>query len=288
MLQSKAQQLFTYTQYMNNLTPINHTYSLLDEQGSVSAIYRKQWAGIEGSPSTFLFSSAFPLQRIGAAAGITVMDDKFAVEHQTEINAYFAKSVRLSEKGYLAVSMDAGVRRYVASYSSVAPDDPMFLYSDVRETRPNLGFGVMYYSDNYYLGVSVPQFNLRSLGVASAEKNTYFRNHYYVQGAYLSGQQGDDFRVKPAFLFQATKGVPATADVSTTVYIKSILGIGANYRTNNEMAGILSVQVDGLRLGYAYQFGTANNNISQFTFATHEIMLTYSFGSRGNNSHKLL
>lgn len=284
---AKAQQLFTYTQYMNNLTPVNHTYSLLDNNGNVSAMYRKQWMGIDGSPSTFLFSSAFPLENIKSAAGITVMDDQFAVEHQTEVNAYFAKSVQLAENNYLAVSLDAGIRRYTANYSSVGPDDPTFLNNDVRETRPNLGFGVMYYSDNYYVGVSLPQLNLRSLGNGSIETNAYFRNHYYVQGAYLFGNEGGNFRVKPAFLFQATRGIPAVADISTTFYIKEALGVGVNYRTNNEMAGILTVNLDSFRLGYSYQFGTANDNIGGFNFATHEITLTYRFGKNLSN-HKLL
>lgn len=283
----KAQQLFTYTQYMNNLTPINHTYSLLDDNGNVSALYRKQWVGIDGAPSTFMFSSAFPLQNIGAATGLTVTDDQFAVEHQTEVNAYFAKSIQLTGDGYMAVSLNAGVRRYTANYSSVGPDDPVFLGNDVRETRPNLGFGVMYYSNNYYVGVSLPELNIHSLGNGSVEQNTYFRNHYYVQGAYLFGKDGDEFRVKPAFLFAATRGVPVIADISTTFYIKETLGVGVNYRTNNEMAAILTVGLDAVRVGYSYQFGTANNNIGGFNFATHEITLAYRFGKNLNN-HKLL
>lgn len=286
-LDGSAQQLFTYTQYMNNLTPINHTYSLLDNNSNISVLYRKQWVGIEGTPSTFLFSSAFPLENINAATGVTVTDDQFAVEHQTEVNAYFAKSIQLADNNYLAVSLDAGVRRYTANYSLVGPDDPSFMNNDIRETRPNLGFGVMYYSDKYYLGVSLPQLNLHSLGNGSVETNAYFRNHYYLQGAYLFGNEGDNFRIKPAFLFQATRGIPAVADISTTFYIKELLGIGVNYRTSNEMAGILTVSLDSFRLGYSYQFGTANNNIGGVNFTTHELMLTYRFGKKLNN-HSLL
>jgi len=286
-LDGNAQQLFTYTQYMNNLTPINHTYSLLDNNSNMSVLYRKQWVGIEGTPSTFLFSSAFPLGNINAATGVTVVDDQFAVEHQTEVNAYFAKSIQLADNNYLAVSLDAGVRRYTANYSLVGPDDPSFMNNDIRETRPNLGFGVMYYSDKYYLGVSLPQLNLHSLGNGSVETNTYFRNHYYLQGAYLFGNDGDNFRIKPAFLFQATRGIPAVADISTTFYVKEVLGVGLNYRTTNEMAGILTVNLDSFRLGYSYQFGTANNNIGGVNFTTHELMLTYRFGKKLNN-HQLL
>src|ERR1700722_7221099 len=89
----KAQQFFSYSQHMNNLTPLNPAYSLLDNNGSINALVRKQWVGIPGAPTTFVFNANLPLESVGASSGLIAMDDQFAVEHLTEINAYFAKSV---------------------------------------------------------------------------------------------------------------------------------------------------------------------------------------------------
>ncbi|WP_345949993.1 PorP/SprF family type IX secretion system membrane protein [Mucilaginibacter sp. PAMB04274] len=274
----KAQQLFSYSQYMNNLTPLNPAYSLIDKAGSVNAIVRRQWAGIEGSPSTFIFNGNLPVESIGGAAGITVLNDQFAVEHLTEINLFFAKSIQLADNQHLAVSLNGGIRRYAANYSALDPLDPQFR-NDVRETRPNIGFGVLYYTDHYYLGVAVPEFTTRSLGNASQVDNSYFSSHYNFSGAYLFGKAGDEVRVKPAVLATYTKGVPFIADFSTTLYLKETLGIGGNFRTNNEMSGILSVSIEAVRVGYSYQFGTASNNVARgFKNNTHEITLTYRFG----------
>src|SRR5471030_1579833 len=84
----KAQQFFSYSQYMNNLTPLNSAYSMLDNNGSINALVRKQWVGIPGAPTTYIFNANLPLEPIGAATGLVAMDDQFAVEHLTEINAY--------------------------------------------------------------------------------------------------------------------------------------------------------------------------------------------------------
>ena len=92
----KAQQQFSFTQYMDNLTPFNPAYSLLDKAGSVNALARKQWVGIDGAPTTFLVNASLPLESIGAAVGLVLLNDKFAVERQTEVNAYFAKSIQFS------------------------------------------------------------------------------------------------------------------------------------------------------------------------------------------------
>ncbi|CAM3706622.1 PorP/SprF family type IX secretion system membrane protein [Mucilaginibacter galii] len=275
---AKAQQFFSYSQYMNNLTPLNSAYSLLDKNGSLNALVRKQWTGIENAPSTFIFNGNLPIESINGAAGITVMNDQFFVEHLTEINGFFAKGIQLSQNQFLGVSINAGIRRYVANYSSLSSTDPQFR-NDVRENKPNIGFGILYYSDHHYLGVSVPELSIRDLGNASAQNNNYFRNHFNFAGAYLFGKEGDDVRAKPAALATYTKGVRFIMDFSTTIYFKELLGIGANYRSNNEMSGIISITSDILKLGYSYQFGTAANNLGgRLSNATHEVTLSYRFG----------
>ena len=164
---SLAQQnAFTYTQYADNLTPLNSAYSVVDKAGSISLLGRKQFVGIQGAPTTFLFNGNFPLENINSAVGLSVLNDQFAVEHQTEINAYFAKAIQLEANGYLAVSLNAGIRNYSANFSSLDPTDPSFR-DDVRQTKPNLGFGVMYFTDTYYIGLSVPELTITNLGTAS-------------------------------------------------------------------------------------------------------------------------
>jgi type IX secretion system PorP/SprF family membrane protein len=282
---AQAQQFFTYSQYMNNLTPLNPAYSLLDNNGSINALVRKQWVGIPGAPTTFVFNANLPLESIGASSGLIAMDDQFAVEHLTEINAYFAKSVRLTASDYLAVSLNAGIRRYVANYSNLDPGDPAF-NDNLDETKPNLGFGVLLYSDKYYLGVAVPELTVRSLGTGSIIDNNYFRNHYNFSAAYLI-DVAEDIDFKPAGLLTYTRGVPVIADVSGTFYLKKMIGFGLDYRSNNEIAGIMSVSLDVFKFGYSYQFGTASDNIGGISFATQELTLTYRFG-RHLSEHRLL
>ncbi|MFD1258989.1 PorP/SprF family type IX secretion system membrane protein [Mucilaginibacter terrae] len=274
----EAQQFFSYSQYMNNLTPLNSAYSLIDKNGTLNALLRKQWTGIEGSPSTFIFNGNLPIESINGAAGLIVMNDQFAVEHLTEINGFFAKGIQLGNNQFLGVSLNAGIRRYVANYSSLDAVDPQFR-NDVRENKPNIGFGILYYSDHYYVGVSLPELSIRDLGNASTQRADFFRNHFNFAGAYLFGKEGDDVRAKPAVLATYTKGVPFIADMSTTLYFKSILGIGVNYRTNNEMSGIISISSDIIKLGYSYQFGTSATNLGgRLSNATHEVTLSYRFG----------
>jgi type IX secretion system PorP/SprF family membrane protein len=273
------QQIYAYSQYADNLTPINPAYSMLDKAGSLNLMGRKQFIGINGAPTSLLFSGSLPIESIGGAAGIYVLNDQVAVEKQLEVNAFFAKAIQLTGNDYLAVSLNAGVRNYNANYSSLDSYDPEFK-DDVRETKPNIGFGVMFYSDNYYLGVSVPELSIRSLGTASVQQANYLKNHFYFSGAYLTNL-GEDIKFKPSTLVSYVNGSPLLADITGTIYLKEQLGLGASYRTNKKASGIISVITETFKVGYSYQFGTSSNNLGGFNTTVHEVSLGYRFGKTG-------
>jgi type IX secretion system PorP/SprF family membrane protein len=270
---------------MDNLTPFNPAYSLLDKAGSINTLARRQWVGVDGAPVTYLINGNLPIESIGGAAGLIIFNDQVAIERQTEVNAYFAKGIQLNSGSYLAVSINAGVRNYTANYSALDATDPTFR-NDVRGTKPNMGFGVMYYTDWYYLGLSAPELTITSLGTASVQDNSNFRNHYYFSGALLTNVN-EDIKFKPATLVAYASGVPLVADISGTFYMKGALGLGINYRTDKEMSGIITLNINAFHVGYGYQFGTSSANLGGFNNATHEISLSYRFG-RGATDPKLL
>jgi type IX secretion system PorP/SprF family membrane protein len=279
------QQPFNYTQYMDNLTPFNPAYSLLDKSGSINALASKQLVGINGGPTTYLLNGNIPIESINSSAGLIVLNDQLAIEQETEVNAYFAKAIQLGENAYLAVSLNAGLRNYIANYSSVDPTDPQFM-NDVRQTKPNVGFGIMYYSDWYYLGLSVPELTITSLGTASVQNNSNFSDHFYFTGALITNV-AEDIKFKPATLVTYSAGLPVLANLSGTFYLKDIVGFGVNYSTDKELAGILTINFNGYHIGYSYKFGIGSENLGGVNDATHEVTLSYRFG-KGSAIPKVL
>jgi type IX secretion system PorP/SprF family membrane protein len=273
---AQQQRLYNYNQYADNLTPVNAAYSLLDKAGSVNILGSKQLVGINGAPQSFMLSANFPIPSVNASAGLYVLNEQIAVENQTAVNAYFAKAIQLAEETYLSVALNAGLRNYIGNYSQLDPFDTQFS-NDIRETKPNLGFSVMLYNNNYYMGLSVPELTIRSLGTASIEQPTYLRSHYYFTGAFLA-RVNDYVKIKPATLILYTKGSPMIANLSGTAYLKDQFGLGINYRTDKTAAATLSVIGQALRLQYSYQFGTSSAPSGANTVA-HEIGITYRFGN---------
>lgn len=60
-LTASAQQDPQYTQYMYNMNVVNPAYAGLKESLSVTTLFRQQWSGLEGAPTTFTLSGHSPV-----------------------------------------------------------------------------------------------------------------------------------------------------------------------------------------------------------------------------------
>lgn len=277
-----AQESGYFTQYHDNQIPFNTAYSLLDKAGSLNMNGRRQWAGIEGAPTTFQLNGSLPIESINSAAGLSLTYDKFNIEKRTEVSAFFAKAVQLSEDNYFATSFSAGIRNYIASYSEVDPNDASF-NTDIRETVGTVGLGLMFYSpERYYIGASLPRLSIRSLGTASAEQERNYTNTYYFSGAYLF-TLNPDIKLKPATMVTYSRAVDTQADISATVYLQDKFGFGVNYRTTSEISGILSIMLNSnVKFGYSYQTGFGNASLGRISNGSHEISIGFRFGKTEN------
>lgn len=280
-----CQQTFSYTQYMNDLTPINPASTMVEDVGSFNLLARKQWAGVAGAPTTLFFDGNLPVRSTNGSAGFVFENNKFGVESLTSLNAFYAQSVRLGWDKYLALSLNVGYRSYIANYTQLDPNDKA-LGPDINQSKPNLGFSIMYYSKTAYIGLSVPQLTVRNLGKASVLDNNYFRNNYFITGG-ITQEISDGIKIKPATLISYTRGLPLLADVSAMAMFNDQFGVGLNYRTNNEAALLISTDFLLFHVGYSYQFGVSGATIGGFTNATQEITIGYRLTPKKFNIDKV-
>ena len=91
-----AQQDPQYTQYMYNMIVVNPAYAGLKDGLSLNLLYRDQWSGLDGAPTTFTFSGHTPVGE-KTALGLSVIKDELGPVNET--NAYADFSYRLDFKG---------------------------------------------------------------------------------------------------------------------------------------------------------------------------------------------
>lgn len=278
---AKAQQDAMYTQYMFNTLAINPAYAGSRNVTSATALFRNQWTGIDGAPKTGTLTLDAPIldKRIGV--GLQIFSDKLGVTQTTGAVISGAYRIRMDE-GTLAFGLQGNINQFRADYNSVNLTtnnfDPAFAYN-VNKVLFNFGTGVYYNSDKFFIGLSVQDIVKNRL-TDYTSNNSDFRNTQVMHVFFSSGYVftlSDDFKFKPSFLVKGVKGAPIEGDLNATLWIKDIVGIGAQYRTSADVAGLIEIQASPqIRIGYSYDYSTTA--LKSFNSGSHEIMLRYEFG----------
>lgn len=265
---SRAQHLSNYSQYMFNGLLLNPAYAGSQEALNITALYRRQWLGLDGAPTTMNLSAHMPFKRKKAAIGFLLTNDRFGVSEHTRGTLAYAYRLRLG-KGKLSLGVQGGVDMIQSNWGQIKTTqekDPSFGVVSQRQVLPQVGCGAFYYARSFYAGVSVPE-------LLNTE-NQEFQTLAFTSGVVLN--VGGSVKIKPVVLIRHIRNSPLDINGSATFYWKDVVGLGAGYSVNRTAFAYIDLKItDQFRFGYSYDYSfTALRN---YNSGSHEIMLRYLF-----------
>ena len=302
-LSLEAQQLPMFTQYQDNLTlinpaAVNSDYLAFEQNVSFSGKYRSQWTGIEGNPTTSIFSGDYTSTQgsgFNVTAGGSLFSDRTGPIGVAGV--YGRVGGLISGDPYyggISVGLMAGFVQYSVNASQITLEDPNdFLgTSDYAQWAPDVGAGVFAYKrldyrglfdDSYvFAGVSIPQvlgFDLSYKGVDGNFNFTRVRHIYGTFGFYKFLRE-ESF-IQPTVWVRYAENVPLSVDFNLRYQLPENFWIGAGV----SKAGSFSIEAgivigepgfdNIMRIGYGYgasfaTFGPDAGNV-------HELNVVYSF-----------
>ncbi|TKC09317.1 PorP/SprF family type IX secretion system membrane protein [Pedobacter frigoris] len=278
----KAQQDAMYTQYMFNTLAINPAYAGSRNVTSATALFRNQWTGIDGAPKTGTLTMDAPMLNKKLGVGIQLFTDKLGITQTNGAVLSTAYRIRM-DKGSLSFGIQGNFSQYRANFtevplSSTPGYDPAFA-ENVNKFLFNVGTGVYYNSDKFYIGLSA--MDLMPNKITSYSSNNINMGskqalHVFLATGYVF-PLSEDFKLKPSVLFKGVKGAPLEADINASLWIKDKISIGGQYRTSADIAALIELQATPqIRIGYSYDRSTTA--LGNFNSGSHEIMLRYEFG----------
>jgi type IX secretion system PorP/SprF family membrane protein len=278
----KAQQVPVTSQYLTNGLVINPAYAGTRGALSANLSYRKQWAKIIGAPQFQNLSLHSPVnKREKVALGIMADYLTYGVTKDVGIYAYYAYNVRLGP-GKLSMGLKGGIDLSNTNYNSLQfpdgnPADPL-LTGDLRYTLPNIGIGFYYYTDRYFIGLSVPSlmtYRRDEMDEFLVTPDYKLFKTYFSAGALITFS--DAFKVKPSMLLRYSMSEPLEVDMNANFIIADLIWLGGSYRIAEKAAvALVDLQVTPqLKLGYSYDYQLGH--LSNYTTGTHEVSLRYEF-----------
>lgn len=278
-----AQQDPQFSQYMFNLLAINPAYAGSAGRPSLKALTRHQWVGFEGAPTTQTLAFHSPVWHESLAVGGILMRDSHGPITQYNVLADVAYIIHMGD-AKLSFGLKGGINLLQGRFAELNPleaNDQVFQANVDSKLDPQFGFGMMYYSDRYFIGLSSPKilrtdfFTTDSLAFVSMPGQ---RPHYFLTGGYVF-DLGLYHKFKPAFLVKAVQGAPISFDLTANFLFYDKFWLGAMYRHTDAVGALAQYHItNDLSIGYAYDFPlSAMRNHSG---GSHEIMLGFEFGSK--------
>lgn len=276
----RAQQDPLFALYMWNTLAVDPAYAGSADVLSVTALARQQWVGLDGAPRTQTLTAHAPLPLESLGVGFSAVHDRTGPVDATQVFGDVAYRLRVSANARLAFGLKAGVEVMqvrLASLMNVEPDDPLF-QQDVRSRAlPNFGFGLYYWTERGFIGLSAPKLierdRLQVDGTGRPVTGVRQARHYFLMAGYVF-DLGENVKFHPWTVVRAVEHAPLAVDITASFLLREKLWLGASYRHPRTAAGFVAYQITPrFKVGYAYEstWGALRSRQS----GTHEVMLNY-------------
>ena len=273
-----SQQDPQYTQYMYNMNVVNPAYAGSRGTLSLGLLGRTQWTNVAGGPKTVTFSGDAPIGR-KVGIGLSVISDVIGPVQEQNLYVDVSYTINTSDEGRLAFGLKGGVTLQDIDLLSITlpqdPNDPLF-QDNVNEVYPNFGAGIYYYTDKFYVGLSVPNILKsthfeRSGGIITEASEEM---HAFLTAGYVFGLS-PTLKFKPSLMFKGVIGAPVSIDINANFLLYNRLELGASYRIDDSLSALINFAVTpDFRIGFAYDY-----TISEFSNinpgGTYEAILLY-------------
>ncbi|MET6992081.1 PorP/SprF family type IX secretion system membrane protein [Sediminicola arcticus] len=276
-----------YTQYMYNIGSFNPAYSATVDKSEIAGLYRAQWIDIDGAPRTMRFGVNIPMSNEKNGLGFNVVNDQLGPSTQTFVDIAYSYQVQFSDDTKLSFGLDAGGSFLNIDFSKGTfenPNEPLLNESTISRFYPTIGAGAFLYADNWYTGLSIP--NFLTSGIYNEEVSTVVddKMQFNFIGGYVF-DLSENLKLKPAFLLNYVNGLPLNINVSSNFLINDLFTVGASYRVDNAVSGLAGLQVSsGTFVGYSYDYNT--NGLGQYNSGSHEIIFKFYLGKGGTKRDK--
>ena len=301
-LQGQAQQDAQFSQYMFNKALINPAATGSDGINA-SLLYRNQWLNQPGAPKSFGLVVDAPVANNKVGLGLILANTTQGPLSFTRINTNYSYKINVGDGGGVYLGLQAGIVQYGIDRSALKTTtdvslDPTFAGNNLRRMIPDFGFGIMYKSEKFYIGLNVPHLLqskikfinevIDTTGMKMAQRTTFtqiFRHYYATAG--VNVDVNEDIQVQPSIMTRYVLNAPFAADINCNVTYKKMAWAGVGYRisTLGAIVGMVGLNITNtLRVGYAFDMTTGG--VASYTGTSHEIMLSYHLDAKEGSSSK--
>ncbi len=280
-----AQEAVFNTPFYYTRNVMNSSYAGMSSGIRTTLLYKQQWVGIEGAPTTSLLNVDFPLSRKKGnnnAIGIGIINNQYATYSYTTIyvpNSYDLKLGKGDQSLRFGLAPKIVVNAIDLSESIAEnPADPTLLVGAPTFTYLDANFGMSYLiSNEIAFGVSIDNF-ITNVFADRAERINYSN--------YSATTINGDVRFHTPDLKKGAPRLFIDANVQHQFGLKTQFSgyarvgeldqnIGFGYRSSGTLLAIIQASVSNIQIAYSFEY--TFTDIQTYTAGGHFICLRKIF-----------
>lgn len=284
-----AQQDPQITQFMHSKLTYNPGYAGTSDALCGNILYRKQWAGFPGAPTTLVFNADMPVMNLPLGAGLNIMTDQIGATKTLFARLAIAYNKQIGP-GKLGAGIDVGILQNQISEAWIVPEPGKVDNSipgnytsgtqsisnpDLNKMSYDLGFGIYYGIPNkMYVGIASTHLPGQSL--AAGDAKYVLARHYYIMAGYTF--ELNPFNSITPNINVKSDGSTSIIDVNLTYMYNNMVWAGVTYRAQDAIAPMVGVKLlkdKNLKIGFSWDFTTSK--LKGYTSGTYELMLGYCY-----------
>lgn len=284
-----SQQEYSFTHYFETNSFFNPAATGTDHKQNIAGLFRKQWLGYKGTPTTGGLIYENEIENKNMGVGGYVFTDKIGETSMTTVTGNYSYSLKMNNKYKLAFGMDAGVDFISTNYGRLVywdQSDNLLQESKAMNVVPKVGLGTHFYCDQWYVGLSVPRvlnFNSPDFHSISSDNMPMLVSHYYLTGGYKF-RINEDFGMRTNTLLKYTPRVWPQLDLNATCTYRDMIGLGVGYKSLGFLSTYLQYTYDQVVV-ISYGFDFSLNPMAEYARGgTHELMIKYQIPKRKSTS----
>ena len=290
-----AQQFPNYSLFIYNKMAFNPSYTGVPDAPVFTGLYRSQWIGLEGAPTTQIVSANLPFLKRKLGIGLQLTNQTLGITNIFSTDLNYAYHIALG-KGELSVGLQGSIRYYGENYADKRLTATQGLNIDnsipvglQNKYFPNFGAGLHYSTDKYYVGVSAIRIIQNNIDFGNNDNFiSSEKPHYFLMAGY-SFDLSEQVKFQPQTLMKFVDNSPFSIEMSMGLQLLDKYLFALNYRTGGEIssgAGDSADIVFGIQLSdklmFALAYDITLSNIRKYNNGSVEAALQYCTGKFSN------
>lgn len=234
-LSTQAQQEHQFTQFMYNKVYYNPAFAGSRGVPSITALYRNQWLGFDGSPISQLASFETPMSNQNAGIGFLIGNYNIGIMNSWQATLSYNYNIKFSENSGLRLGLSGSLRTLNIDFSDPdaiirQPGDNSINTGDQTNYSGNFGIGGVLEFNKFHIGVSSPFIFPNEIGQNDGQSSIaeYATHIYGIIGA--RPNLTENIVLQPTVILKYVQNAPFDFDANLSFLFNDVFLLGSSYR----------------------------------------------------------